>query len=751
MNEELALKHQEQLRLAMELETKIVELSSVLSYFDWTHVCHLFHSSNELTIRKVDIIQNNKLAELINLNAEHNPNEVIYNYSNFELTDSDMSLLCKGLGFAIPQKNLKYCDYILPFELLFRDIKRETVSNDMLNHLQAKVKDIGLSSLRYYNKADHKFDNLTKEEYQSFLKLSQNNEIIIQKADKGNTVVILDRNSYISKIEELLSDTNKFRPILFKHSVNKELRHLLDMEEALIETLDKLLTLNYLSNSDYNFLKPSGSKPGVLYGLCKVHKKSIGNSPPFRPILSSIGTCTYKLAKFFVPLLSEHSKNEFTLKDSFSFAEDIAKQNVNLYMASFDVDNLFTNIPLDETIEICVSKLFEKNKKIKGFKKSHCRELLHLATKQSAFIFNNKWYTQIDGVAMGSPLGPTLANIFLGHFEKIWLEQCPDDFKPVYYKRYVDDIITLFNSQEHVEKFKMFLNSRHKNMSFSSEEEKDNKFNFLDIQITRKENKIVTSIYRKPTFSGVYTNFKSFIPMDYKHGLIFTLLFRTFTICADYSVIHEEIKKLKCIWLKNGFPLKVIDKCIFTFFNKLFGPRDSVIKHDISGITFTISLPFLGCESLKIKKQLQTIVKTCCKNIKLRVIFNSKTRLSNLFNFKDKITDDLKSLVLYKYTCRICKNTYLGKCKRHFKVRRNEHLNVSYKTEKPFSYNQKTASAVSEHIHTQNHIAFLSDFKIIGAAKDDYCLKICESLLIHKERPILNKTIYSVPLALFNT
>ena len=80
-------------------------------------------------------------------------------------------------------------------------------------------------------------------------------------------------------------------------------------------------------------------------------------------------------------------------------------------MASFDVDSLFTNIPLDETIEICLTKMFTGKKKVKGLLKSHCRELLQLATKQSAFIFNNKWYTQIDGVAMGSPLGHTLANV----------------------------------------------------------------------------------------------------------------------------------------------------------------------------------------------------------------------------------------------------------------------------------------------------------------------------------------------------
>lgn len=82
-----------------------------------------------------------------------------------------------------------------------------------------------------------------------------------------------------------------------------------------------------------------------MYGLCKVHKKVVEKSPPFRQILSAIGTCSYNIAKFFVPILKDHSSTEYTLKDSFTFAEEIRNQNPSLYMTSFDVESLFTNIP----------------------------------------------------------------------------------------------------------------------------------------------------------------------------------------------------------------------------------------------------------------------------------------------------------------------------------------------------------------------------------------------------------------------
>ena len=91
--------------------------------------------------------------------------------------------------------------------------------------------------------------------------------------------------------------------------------------------------------------------------------------------------------------------------------------------------HLFTNVPLDETIDITVNKLFGKKKKYEGFNRDQFRKLLSLAVKNSFFLFNDKYYEQIDGVAMGSPLGPTIANIFLCYWEEIWIKK----FRPEYY------------------------------------------------------------------------------------------------------------------------------------------------------------------------------------------------------------------------------------------------------------------------------------------------------------------------------
>ena len=119
-------------------------------------------------------------------------------------------------------------------------------------------------------------------------------------------------------------------------------------------------------------------------------------------------------------------------------------------MASLDVDSLFTNMSLDETIEICVNELFKSSQTVSGLNKQQVLEMLSLTTKENVILFDQKYSSQIDGVVMGSPLGPTLANIFPCYHETMWLKICPKSFKPVYYKRYVDDIFVLFEKPEQV-------------------------------------------------------------------------------------------------------------------------------------------------------------------------------------------------------------------------------------------------------------------------------------------------------------
>ena len=125
---------------------------------------------------------------------------------------------------------------------------------------------------------------------------------------------------------------------------------------------------------------------------------------------------------------------------------------------------------------------------------------------------------------MGSPLSPTLANIFLCYHETTRLKTCPKSFKQVHHKRYVGDIFVLFEKPEQVSRFVKYMNKRHKNIKFSFETDKDNYFSFLDVKNCREKDKFTRSVFRKDTFSGVCTNFSSFVAL--KH--IFWLSVHTF-------------------------------------------------------------------------------------------------------------------------------------------------------------------------------------------------------------------------------
>ena len=124
-----------------------------------------------------------------------------------------------------------------------------------------------------------------------------------------------------------------------------------------------------------------------------------------------MNTPTYLLAKYFNPIFSPLTTKEFTVKNSFDFAEEVINYDYEIYMASLCVESLFTNIPLEETIKNCVNDLFSNNFYSGKLSRKDLYDILKLATTESSFIFDKKHYKQIDGVAMGSPLDPTLATL----------------------------------------------------------------------------------------------------------------------------------------------------------------------------------------------------------------------------------------------------------------------------------------------------------------------------------------------------
>ena len=199
----------------------------------------------------------------------------------------------------------------------------------------------------------------------------------------------------------------------------------------------------------------------------------------------------------------------------------------------------------------------------------------------------------------------------------------------------------LFFSRDHADQFRAYLSSKHPNIKFSIEKEEDGRLPFLDINIFRENDKFATNVYRKKTFSGVYTNFKSFIPETYKIGLIKSLLFRCFSLCSDFIKFHHEIDKLKSILYKNSYPRDLVDKCIKELLDKILAPKPVVST--VPKNNLVIALPYLDKSSLQIRTRINCIMKNKLPYCNIRIVFQAKSEISNLFTFTDKIYSFLRS------------------------------------------------------------------------------------------------------------
>ena len=284
---------------------------------------------------------------------------------------------------------------------------------------------------------------------------------------------------------------------------------------------------------------PPGSAPARIYDTPKMHKLESSDSfPKLRPIVSSIGTFNYNLARFLYDLLSPLVPNDYSCKDTFSFVSQIKNANLSKeFLGSYVVSSLFTNITLQETIT-----------------RKEPKKLFLFATSKTRFIFNCKFYNQIDGVAMGSPLAPVLANIFMGFHESKWLNEYNLN-KPKFYLRYVDNILAAFDNEQDSLNFLSFLNNRQPNIKLTIERKNNHSIAFLDVLISGINNQnLILQTYHKSTYTGRLLNFKCFTSFSYKISLIKCLIDRSFKICNNWNSFHNDIKNIKSNLIKNAYP-----------------------------------------------------------------------------------------------------------------------------------------------------------------------------------------------------
>ena len=417
---------------------------------------------------------------------------------------------------------------------------------------------------------------------------------------------------------------------------------------------------------------------------------------------------------------------------------------------------LFTNVPLEETINICADALYCDDSDAQPFtSKAVFIKLMKSATSGVEFSFNDIMYKQTDGVAMGSPLGPALANIFVGFCEKKFFSQIS---KPSTYFRYVDDTFAIFYNEEELENFFNQLNRLHFSLKFTFEKEKNNCLPFLDVNVERTATGFETSVYRKPTFTGQYLRWESFSPNKQKTNLISTLVHRALMICTK-SKLNQKIKHIKNILLDYGFPESIIDSSIskkIAQFSmpKRFGPEKCQVY---------LRVPWIRKASISLDKNVKMAVESCYGSITTRMVFTFKRMLP--VARKDVLPTMLKSSVIYEYSCH-CDSRYVRRTSQRLQDRIKQHVPkwLQQQAKRPTRSqpdrscklkrkNPDCDSAIGQHLLDNEQCAanYSNDkrFRILAVARNSFHLCLLDATFIKTRYPVLckqNEFVYTLKL-----
>ena len=719
-------------KLTDKSHTLLTSVKRSLSLVDFLVFKYLLSKNIDEYRTVVQRTHERKLNKLgINIpNFKNNNNKTVFNLSNYELSNREEFLLSLGLDFGLPCFKPSYNHFYGSLESLFSRLLNLKLNTDipaLRSHIQA------LAQKTYNNLSTSWTPYFSRNDLDIIKKLSKREDILLTRPDKGKGTVILNRHEYKEKVENILGDESKFRKI-----GDPDFTTIFQIEDRINRFLKCLKEKEIISHDTYNNLYSTGASYGIMYGLPKIHK----DNTPMRPILTSYNTPNYGIAKFLVPLLAPLTTNRYSLKNSRNFKERILAQDSDLFMASLDVESLFTNVPVQETIQIILDKIFTRPDTIfHNFNITDFRKLLELAVLDTAFIFNGKAYIQTDGMAMGSPLGPTFANIFMCSLEERMLDDCPLAYHPLFYSRYVDDTFLLFRDRYQADNFLKYANDLHSNIKFTIEYEIDNRLPFLDIIVIRADDHFNTTIFRKKTFTGLGTNFYSHTFLNFKLNALSTLFHRAYTLTSDWDKFHKEILYLRQYFTMNCYPPKLFYKYLRKFMNSIFLPKFEIPT--VPKLPLYASVPLINNKSFY--EELQKAVNKYLPAVNLKLIPINPLTIGSFFISKERLKPLMTSGVVYSFNCPRCSlGKYVGCTRRLLKVRIDSHCGVSYRTGSKLSNPEH--SNIRDHAKKCKHNIKYEDFKIIGRAPNDHQLVILESLLIKQLVPQLNTQGSSTPL-----
>ena len=330
-------------------------------------------------------------------------------------------------------------------------------------------------------------------------------------------------------------------------------------------------------------------------------------------------------------------------------------------MVSFDVVSLFTNVPLKRTVNVILNRIYKDKIIETKLRKSTLKKLILDCCTKTTFSFNNKLYDQIDGVCKGSSLGPVIANIIMTELEKKILPSLLDSGIIKSYIRYVDDTLVLIKESEIQNVMKRF-NSFDRNLKFTVDTFDDGNIHFLDILVVPNGD---TNVYSKPTNTGLYSHYDSYIPWRYKISWARSLFYRAKRICSNNRLFKTQQERINKILSWNGFP-SYIRKKMLTGFKESHDwstipcaeDQDKPAENEIS---LTLKIPYMGAEGDKLVRTLKRKVQSnLSKKVNFKIYYTT-SKIAKFCSTKDRIPMMQSNNLIYRIECPGCGEVYIGK------------------------------------------------------------------------------------------
>ena len=563
--------------------------------------------------------------------------------------------------------------------------------------------DINVKTFNYIKKCkklkNSRNVNLTK-------KYLKENGLLAIPFDKGVGICLMHKDTYHKKMDSIIS-----LPQFQKWTPNRKnaMHPLLKEEQRVNEILTNLLKNKKIDKSLFDKLQPSGSQPARLYGLAKVHKQDM----PVRPVLSMPGSVYFNIAKTVANWLSHvpECKINCSTKEVCDKLKDV-KLDDDEELISFDVVSLYTNVPVLESINVCADLLF--NQFSLPIDKETFIELAKIASCDVLMLTHDGYYRQTEGLAMGSPPAPHLANGWMSQFDA----NIRGESKM--YFRYMDDILK-DNKKGNSNRALHEINLLHPSLKFTIEKEKDGALPMLDMNILNKQGNLSSTWYNKPSATGLIMNYHALAPKKYKRAVVIGFVHRIYRSCSNWQNIHDSLEKAKTILKENQYPPKFFDPIIHDTLTNILSQnrKEREIENEKP---FMMFLQYRGKCSESYARDIKKLIEPTL--IECQVIFTLKKLKTVLPSLKEPVDRLLRSRLVYKITCPHCNVCYVGKTNRHLQVRFKEHLGKG---------------PVKEHMEGCAGNITHKDVEILGAtSKGEMHLLTLEALWIRELKPTLN-------------